>query len=85
MRWQMIVVMAMMIALAGCGDSSDTASRPGNDNRGERRGAGQGQGQGGHGGSSRAVDRLAAKWRGPRGWVRLDPEVEPAHVFLLER
>jgi len=27
----------------------------------------------------------AYEWRGPRGWVRLDPEVEPAHVFVLER
>ena len=27
----------------------------------------------------------AYEWRGRRGWVRLDPQVEPAHVFLLER
>ncbi len=28
---------------------------------------------------------VAYDWRGRRGYVRLDPAVEPAHVFLLER
>ena len=27
----------------------------------------------------------AYEWRGRRGWVRLDPQGAPAHVFLLER
>ena len=25
------------------------------------------------------------EWRGPRGYVELDPEVEPAQIFVLQR